>query len=53
MTTPVTKGAAPDDAPRTLFRCPELADLVEASYANEEVDRDKLATTSFTFTPVI
>jgi hypothetical protein len=52
MTTPVTKGAAPDDAPRILFRCPELAALIEASYEDADLDLDRLETVAFTFTPV-
>lgn len=52
MTTPANEGAAPDDAPRTLFTCPELADFLEASFENDDLAYDTLEMKSFTFTPV-
>lgn len=52
MSTPETTGAALEDAPRTMFQSPKLADFLAASFEKADLDYEDLGTESFTFTPV-
>lgn len=52
MSAPTDEGAAPKNASQTLFRCLELADILEASFTDPDFNETAFGDTEFTFVPV-